>query len=126
MSPVWLDERAGDLRVIASSAPAELRVALEGSADVLAEAAFAALVARIDDEARRVGPREVVLDICGLEFMNSSCFKSVISWLLAVRRLPAESRYTMRLRVDANVYWQRRSLTALAFFGGDAVVIDQV
>lgn len=126
MNAVWLDERAGELHVVAHRAGSEVHVVLQGSADVLAEAALAALVGRIDEEVRRVGLREVVVDICGLEFMNSSCFKSVISWLLAVRRLPDGARYTMRLRVDASVYWQRRSLTALAFFGGDNVVIDQV
>ena len=44
--------------------------------------------------------------------------------LPAVRRLPEDQRYKIRFRPNAAMHWQKRSLHAICYFGGDLVSIE--
>lgn len=118
-----LDLDLGDLRA-AFAADDVLRLILAGSADFNNEVAVRELLAAVDERIRRLRAREVVVDLRALDFMNSSCFKQLISWILAARQHPEEQRYRIRLRVDPSRYWQKRSLTAISFFGDGIVIVD--
>lgn len=123
MSP-RIDLRVGELQARADVADAVLTLSLHGTADVQAEPALNELLGRVHAESQQAGAREVVVDMRALEFMNSSCFKSFITWIVAVRRLPATDRYNIRFLSSAAMHWQKRSLHALGYFGGDLVRVE--
>lgn len=68
--------------------------------------------------------KEVVVDFHKLVFMNTSCFRSFITWVTEVQELPAESQYKIRMLSNAAIQWQRRSLQALRCLATDIVTIQ--
>jgi len=66
----------------------------------------------------------VVADLRGLEFASSSCLKAFVSWLQRVVELEGDRRYRIVFLANPRHGWQRRSLAALAAFGGDLVAIE--
>jgi hypothetical protein len=119
-----LDLTHADLSGAAEVGADAVELRLAGSADFRSDAALADLLARVDEEARRAGRRLVRVDLRSLDFMNSSSFKRLISWLLAAQQHPEDQRYAVRLRVRSSVYWQRRSIPAIGLVCGEAVAID--
>ena len=102
-----------------------LRVQLSGSADARATAALDTFVNQVHAEATRLGLSEVVVDVTQLRFMNSSCFKTFMSWITNVGALAAGARYKLRFAWAEQVYWQRRGLDALKAFGARSSSCDQ-
>jgi hypothetical protein len=100
----------------------ELR--FSGSADLSAREALEVLLPRLHSEAIRVAAAEVKVDFRDLEFMNSSCFRSFVSWVSDVQDLPEEQQYRISFRSNAAMLWQRRSLHALKCFANDLVQIE--
>ena len=43
---------------------------------------------------------------------------------VAVRRLPDAQHYRIRFLANAGLYWQKRSLHAISYFGGDLVSVE--
>jgi hypothetical protein len=72
----------------------------------------------------RLQVREVAIDLHQLEFMNSSCFKNVVSWLNRVQELPTTAQYYVRFLSNPALLWQRRSLHALQCFANELVRIE--
>src|SRR5262249_59530165 len=100
-------------------------VRLTGNADLGAKTAVETLLPRLHAEAVRRRAPEVVVDLTGLEFMNSSCFRSFVSWVSDVQDLPPAERYRIRLVADASMLWQRRSLHALKCFAEELITIER-
>jgi anti-anti-sigma factor len=100
-----------------------LRVSLSGHADVGAKGALDGFVAEVDREASS-GVTEVVVDLRSLAFMNSSCLKTLVTWLNNVRQRPASAQYLVRFLQDRTAYWQERSLAALKAFAPAIVQVE--
>ncbi|HWM88283.1 MAG TPA: hypothetical protein VNO33_20655 [Kofleriaceae bacterium] len=101
-----------------------LTVRLSGNADLEARSVLDALLPRVHSEAIRAATPEVVIDFTELEFMNSSCFRSFVTWLSDVQDLPPDRQYRIRLLSNATMLWQRRSLHALKYFANELVSIE--
>ncbi len=104
--------RDGDLVLLVFSGNADSRV------DTQLEAFLQGVHAELVGETIR----QVDVDIRELEFLNSSCFKGFITWIVQVRRMPPESRYKIRFISSAKYPWQKRSLHAISFFGGGDLI----
>jgi len=102
-----------------------IRVHLAGNADLHAKDALESLLTRLHAEIQRLGASEVTVDLHDLEFMNSSCFKSFVSWISAVQDLNADKQYRIRFLSNPAMLWQRRSLHALKCFAIDLIQIEQ-
>ena len=100
-----------------------VRVALKGDADYAAFDALETLLVRIHAESKRLGVREVVVDLRQLEFMSSSCFKSIVSWLTDIQELAEAKRYQVKLVSNPSYHWQKRSLHALRSFAMSLITI---
>jgi anti-anti-sigma regulatory factor len=107
--------------VVGTEAPA-LDAELRGTADARAVDAMTSFLAALHAEARQVGAREVLIDLRKLEFMSSSCFKSMISWLANLESEP--NPYLVCLRPDPTKHWQARSLEAIKALAGGLVRIE--
>jgi hypothetical protein len=98
-----------------------LTVRLQGTADGGALDVLRALLPRVHWQAREMKVKQVAVDLRSLEFMNSSCFKTFVTWLSDVQELPADEQYRIRFQFDAKQFWLKRSLIALSCFAADLV-----
>lgn len=119
-----LELNIGELKAAATITGDVMNLRFEGTADANVEAALGELLGRLHAESQRAHVREVAIDLRELEFMNSSCFKSFITWIVAVRRLPEDQHYRIRFISNASVHWQKRSLHAISYFGGDLITVE--
>ena len=115
---------ADDFSASASLDGDTLTVRFSGNADMRTKSALDALLVKVHSEAQRLAVREVVIDFHKLEFMNSSCFKSFVTWISDVRDLDVQKQYKIRFLSKPELLWQRRSLHALRCFAVDLISID--
>lgn len=101
-----------------------LQVRYSGTADLESKEDLEAVVAKVHEEACRLGVEKVVVDFRELEFMNSSCFKTFVAWLAKVQELGGDSQYRIHFVSNPSLHWQRRSLAALSCFAVDLVAIE--
>jgi len=115
---------SAELRVRAALESGLVHLFLVGTADSRSSTDLDAFLADIHTRLQAMSAAEVVIDFRELEFMNSSCFKAFVTWISAVQDLPEAARYKLRLRSNAKMHWQRRSLGALSSFGTETVRLE--
>jgi hypothetical protein len=96
----------------------------EGNADTRAMTAIDALLTGLHAEALRLKAPKVMIDLRGLEFMNSSCFKAFLMWIGKVAALEPAEQYAIVFRSDPKKHWQNRSLEALRCFAVDLIRVE--
>jgi hypothetical protein len=99
-------------------------VRFSGTADLNARDQVETMLTRLHQDVGRLGTRQVVVDFSTLEFMNSSCFKSFVTWINAVQELPQERQYRIRFHSNPRILWQRRSMHALKCFAVNLIDVD--
>lgn len=122
MNPI--DLRAHELHATADLADGVLHLALRGTADSRTETTLGTLLTRIHAELLPEVVREAQVDLRALEFMNSSCFKALITWIVAVDKRTGDQRYRIRFLCNPELHWQKRSLKAMTHFGGGIVTVE--
>lgn len=116
-------EQAAELRASLTQQDAALVAKLCGTADLRVTDSVEAILNRVHQKALELAIPEVQVDLRELEFMNSSCFKSFVSWISEVSDLTA-GQYRIRFLSNPSILWQRRSLHALSCFAADLVTIE--
>ena len=111
----------GKFSATATHDDATIVLELAGAADVVAKQNLARVLRELHDQAKVLGAKEVRVDIRRLAFMNSSCFKDIITWL---ERARTEEGYRIVFLSSATQHWQKRSLHALSCFARDLVSIE--
>jgi len=101
-----------------------ISVRFVGTADAEVTKDLVSVVDKLHAEAVRLGATKVTVDFRELEFMNSSCFKILVTWLANVRELDPKQQYRIHIISSPEHHWQRRSLEALRCFAVDLVAID--
>lgn len=113
-----------ELRVTAEHGGDAVTVRMAGTADMRVSEALDRVMARVHEEAQRRGAARVRVDLRELEFMNSSCLKSFVTWITQARDLPGEKRYAIHFVSKPQILWQRRSLNALRCFAVDLITVE--
>ncbi len=113
-----------DFAANASTGDRRIQVSLSGTADVTIRNQLDHFLREVHQEAQRRRAEEVTVDVRQLEFMNSSCLKCLVWWVSTVQEQPAEGKYRIVFVSSPSVYWQRRSLDALACLAGDIITIQ--
>ncbi len=116
-------EQAAELRAQLTLQEAALVAKLSGTADLRVTDSVEAILTRVHQKALELHIAEVQMDLRDLEFMNSSCFKSFVSWISEVSELTA-GQYRIRFLSNPSILWQRRSLHALSCFAAELVTIE--
>jgi hypothetical protein len=89
-----------------------LRVVMTGSLESRdPRAAFDPYWTALDDAIRRERVARVVLDVRGLDYMNSSGILTLARWLMKVTLQPA---YEVVIEHDSDVTWQQSNVPVLA------------
>ncbi len=65
----------------------------------------------VDQTLRRRGVKQVELDLCGLDYMNSSGILTLVRWAMTAKRDPV---YQIVIRHDHNLTWQKVNVPVLA------------
>ena len=113
----------GDFSAEASVKGRLMEVALSGTADGTVKGQLDQFVRSLHAETQQRGLTGINVDVRRLEFMDSACFKSFAWWISTVQDLPAENRYRIVFLSSPTVYWQHRSLNALAGLAGDIMSV---
>jgi hypothetical protein len=116
-------EQAAELRARLTREDSGLVAKLSGTADLRVTDSVEAILTRVHQQALELGIPEVQMDLRELEFMNSSCFKSFVSWISEVSDLTT-GQYRIRFLSNPRILWQRRSLHALSCFAAELVTIE--
>lgn len=116
-------EQAAELRASLNQEEAALIAKLCGTADLRVTDSVEAILNRVHQKALELAIAEVQVDLRELEFMNSSCFKSFVSWISEVSDLTT-GQYRIRFLSNPSILWQRRSLHALSCFAAELVTIE--
>jgi hypothetical protein len=109
----------------AQLADSAIAVSLTGNADYAAQDALRQLLGGIHEAATQQPVKSVSFDLWDLEFMNSSCFKTLVSWITQVQELPDDARYQVSFRSNPGFHWQKRSLRALVSFAPELLTITE-
>jgi len=116
-------EQAAELRARLTRDETMLVAKLSGTADLRVTESVEAILTRVHQTALELSIVEVRMDLRDLEFMNSSCFKSFVSWISDVSEMTA-GQYRIRFLSNPSILWQRRSLHALSCFAAELVTIE--
>lgn len=114
-----------DFRGTAHHEGTRFQLVLEGNAEYAALDALEMLLDRTHSEALRLGVKDVIVDLRTLDFMNSSGFKCVLSWITTIQELDPEARYRVELLSSARQHWQKRSLNALRCFAVELITVTE-
>jgi hypothetical protein len=99
-------------------------IKLVGNADLNVKTQLDRFIAAVHEEVSRISAEEVVVDLRRLEFMNSSCLKSFVWWISTVQDLGPGTHYRITFLSSPSMYWQRRSLNALACLATELVSVQ--
>jgi hypothetical protein len=113
-----------DFAANASMSERRIAVSLSGTADVTIRNHLDHFLREVHQEAQRSRAEEVTVDVRQLEFMNSSCLKCLVWWVSTVQEQPTEGKYKIVFVSSPSVYWQRRSLDALACLAEEIITIE--
>jgi hypothetical protein len=105
-----------------SHAADELLLELAGNADIAAKRHLGRLLESIHDQSGQLGVMRIKVNVRNLLFMNSACFKDLISWMDKVRK--DGRRYQIVFLASSSQHWQQRSLHALICFARDLVTVE--
>lgn len=99
-----------------------LRIKLSGTGDMDAIQALSEYLPAVHDELLRLAIPEVAFDFHDLAFMNSSCFKSFVTFIDNAKS--AQPGYRIKFMTASRHHWQRRSLEALRRLAMGLVTIE--
>ena len=121
----WVETMKGnDFAAHASANERRIHVNLTGTADLTVKSQLDHFLRDVHTEAQRCLAEEVTVDVRQLEFMNSSCLKCFVWWISTVQEQPGEGKYRIVFVSSPSVYWQRRSLNALACLANEIISIQ--
>ena len=124
MSGDWSETTKGDdFTAHASASGRSIQVRLAGTADLTVTTLLDLFLRNVHSQAQLCLAEEVTVDVRQLEFMNSSCLKSLVWWACAVQDQPGQGKYRIVIDSNSSVGWQRRSLKALACLATEVISI---
>jgi anti-anti-sigma factor len=116
--------KENDFSAEANTSEHRIQVTLSGTADLTVRSQLDRFLRDVHGEAQRSRVEEVTVDVRQLEFMNSSCLKCFVWWISTVQEQTADGRYRIVFVSSPTVYWQRRSLNALACLANELITVQ--
>jgi hypothetical protein len=125
MSNDWVESmRENDFTAQATTTNRRIQVSLTGTADLTVKTQLDHFLHEVHTEAQRCLAEEVTVDVRQLEFMNSSCLKSFVWWISTVQEQTGDGKYRIVFVSSPSMYWQRRSLNALACLANEIISVQ--
>ncbi len=112
-----------DFHAEGTQAEGVMTLRIKGVADYAAVDVLDHLLRDVHQECVRTKVSRIDVDLRQLEFMNSSCFKCLVSWITVLGELPEASQYKVNLVSNPQMHWQKRSLHSLQCFAEDLITV---
>jgi hypothetical protein len=122
--PKVIAVKCDDFHGDASQQGGVMTVRVVGTADYAAVDALEQLLDDVHDECLRSNVKQTTVDLRQLEFMNSSCFKCLVSWITILQELAPSSQYRLTFLSNPEMHWQKRSLHSLRCFAEDLISVS--
>jgi hypothetical protein len=100
------------------------RATISGNASLSSRAQLDGFLAAAHERVTRDSLRKIVVDIRELAFLNSSCLKSLVGWILRIKDMAPDRRYQVTFISNPQLNWQQRSLFAISSLAPDLVGIE--
>jgi hypothetical protein len=78
----------------------------------------------IHDAALQDDLKELVVDITGLTFVNSSSIRLFVDWTTWLKEVPAGRRYRLKFRTSRQITWQKACFSALAVLADSVISVE--
>jgi hypothetical protein len=101
-----------------------LLATVSGNADLSSRMVLDQFLTSLHEQTRQRDLRKVVVDVTKLAFLNSSCLKSLVSWIIKIKALPPDQRYQVTFLSCQELNWQKRSLFAILSLAPELVTIE--
>ncbi|HVH47576.1 MAG TPA: hypothetical protein VM925_34810 [Labilithrix sp.] len=101
-----------------------LTTCLIGTADTAVRVELDRFIKALHKTATEEKVSQVVVNLRGVDLMNSSCFKSFVVWLGMLDEAASDQKYRVRFLADNERHWQSRSLAVLACFAADLIDVE--
>ena len=124
MSALSQPIQSAELNATVNVVDESLVVRLSGTADLRVTETVEKLLTSVHQQATAGHVSQVKVDLRSLEFMNSSCFKSFVTWISQVQEMAEGAQYRILFFSNPAILWQRRSLNALSCFAAHLITID--
>ncbi len=125
MSDVGIAEVRGvALTITPAMEEGRVVVQLQGNADMDGHTLLVDFLQKIHAHTKRGKTTEVVIDIRGLYFMNSSCLNALIRWINNVRSMPLDARHRITFLSNSKLPWQAKSLRSIKCFADELIVVQ--
>jgi hypothetical protein len=118
-----LSVSGADFSGVASVDGTAMKLFLKGNGDYAALEPLDQLLTKVHAEALRTGAKTLECDLRQLEFMNSSCFKSFVSWINTIQELEPAQQYHVTFVSNPTLHWQKRSLHTLRCFAVELITV---
>ena len=91
-----------------------IRVVISGEID-MREPSIEVLpyLMKIHEELLKNSIRMVEIDFTGLDYINSSGIKTLISWIMESKEIPDDRKYTIHIIHNPEIVWQNSTLPVL-------------
>ena len=121
--------RSFDLDEIICTAEAEatdqvFRGTISGNASLSSRVVLDGFLASAHERMARDSLRKIVVDVRELAFLNSSCLKSLVGWILRIKELAPDRRYLVTFVSNPELNWQQRSLFAISSLAPELVSLE--
>ena len=111
----FLPLAADGLQIAPTLAAGELRIVMSGAVEARDPGAILnPYWSQVDEELVKGGIRRVELDLRVLAFMNSSGILTLVKWISQARAHPPAAAYSVAVRYDREITWQRTNVPILA------------
>lgn len=114
----------GRLGAVAGVAVGRAELTLSGAAETPDKDALASVLTHVHALVVQHHCTRAVVDLTRLTFMNSSCFKELVTWISKVQEAAPADRYRIQFRYSPDVRWLKGSMHALSTFGVDVVDLE--
>jgi hypothetical protein len=100
-----------------------IRLKLSGNADMDIVQLLGPYLRQLHEHLCGADARLVVVDLRDLYFLNSSCFKAIITWIGSINSLGESQRYQVQFVTNPRLSWQKRNLQSILDFAPTIVVV---
>jgi hypothetical protein len=101
-----------------------LLATVAGNADLSSRVKLDRFLTSLHEQTRQRNLGKVVVDVRELAFLNSSCLKSLVSWVTQIQDLPRGQQYRVTFLSSPTMYWQKRSLHAICCLANEIVSVE--
>jgi hypothetical protein len=121
----WVEAvQENDFVAHASAGEGTISVSLTGTADLTVRSQLDHFLHEVHAEAQRCLAHSVTVDVRQLEFINSSCLKSLVWWVSTVDEQSGDGKYRIVFLSSPTARGPLRSLNSLACIASDVVTVQ--